>query len=441
MEECNFKSWLVIVLPVGGTFSPLRERLGFHARELTPKVIRKITVLAGETRSYKRAVIALAEADVPISIKTVERVIHDIGGELTIRRDSDPKTDNALALPSDCPPELAIAECDGGRIRCRHPDQGPGVHPVGEGWRETKMACLIRAQHQTFEEDPQPEPPECFCDPRHVAKLAETEAFSVASPIPQDPPSETATDESSAESSTIQTVDWRPKRLVRTVLASMADAKAFGQQMQREAKRRRFYESATKAFLGDGLPWNWSIWKDRFSDFTPILDFIHALSYVFVAAKTVFPEAPADGWSQYLVWMRGCWQGEVGQVLNELRSWQTKLGEPPADASDQDPRKILVKTITYLENNQTRMRYDEYRQQGLPVTTAWMESLVKEMNYRVKGTEMWWNDPDGAEAILQIRAATLSEDNRLARHLDTRPGSPFTRPPKTPRLDAEKIKS
>ena len=441
MGGLNFKSWSVVVLPVGGTFSPLRERLGFHARELTPKVIRKITVLAGETRSYKRAVIALAEADVPVSIKTVERVVHDIGGELTTRRDSDPKTDNALALQSDCPPELAIAECDGGRIRCRHPDQGPGVHPVGEGWRETKIACLIRAQHQTFEEDPQPEPPECFCDPRHVAKLAETEALSVASPIPQDPPSGLATDESSEESPTIQPVDWRPKRLVRTVLASMAEAKEFGKQMQREAKRRRFYDSATKAFLGDGLPWNWSIWKDRFSDFTPILDFIHALSYVFVAAKTVFPEAPADGWSQYLVWMRGCWQGEIGQVLDELRSWQTKLGEPPADALDQDPRKILAKTITYLENNKARMRYDEYRKRGLPVTTAWMESLVKEMNYRVKGTEMWWNDPEGAEAILQIRAASLSEDNRLARHLDTRPGSPFTRPPKTPRATAKKIKS
>ena len=32
---------------------------------------------------------------------------------------------------------------------------------------------------------------------------------------------------------------------------------------------------------------------------------------------------------------------------------------------------------------------DECLRQGLPVTTAWMESLVKEVNYRVKGTEMF----------------------------------------------------
>ena len=71
-----------------------------------------------------------------------------------------------------------------------------------------------------------------------------------------------------------------------------------------------------------------------------------------------------------------------------------------------------------------------YRRIGLPVTTAWMESLVKEVNYRVKGTEMFWNDPNGAEAILQVRVAALSDDDRLIRHLRQRPGSPFTRPTK-----------
>ena len=55
--------------------------------------------------------------------------------------------------------------------------------------------------------------------------------------------------------------DCGPERLVRTVLASIAESKVFGKQMEREAKRRRFFEAMAKAFLGDGLPWNWSIWK------------------------------------------------------------------------------------------------------------------------------------------------------------------------------------
>ena len=201
--------------------------------------------------------------------------------------------------------------------------------------------------------------------------------------------------------------------------------------MQREAKRRRFYEAPIKAFLGDGLEWNWSIWKRHFKDFIPILDFIHVLSYLFVMAKALHQDAD-DAWSQYNVWMRGCWQGEVAQVLAELKQWQRRLGEAPTDAPENDSRKLLAKTITYLTNNQGRMDYPQYRRQGLPVTTAWMESLVKEINYRVKGTEMFWNDPDGADSILQVRAACLSDDDRLSRHLQTRIGCPFVRRPKAP---------
>jgi hypothetical protein len=87
------------------------------------------------------------------------------------------------------------------------------------------------------------------------------------------------------------------------------------------------------------------------------------------------------------------------------------------------------------------MDYQEYRRQGLPVTTAWMESLIKEVNYRAKGTEMFWNDPEGAEAILQVRAAALSDDGRLVRHLKSRPGSAFTRRPKPLKASSERIRS
>jgi hypothetical protein len=73
------------------------------------------------------------------------------------------------------------------------------------------------------------------------------------------------------------------------------------------------------------------------------------------------------------------------------------------------------------------MDYPQYRRLGLPVTSAPMESLIKQMNLRVKGTEMFWDDPDGAEAILHLRAAALSEDGRLDDYLSKRPGWSFHR--------------
>ena len=411
--------------------------MGFDARELTPLMVLKIGVTAAETRSFKRGAIVMKDvAGVTVSAKTIERVVLNVGQELAERRDADPKSDQALAARTENVPDLAVVECDGGRIRTREPDRGPGVHLSGEGWREDKNACLIRAQRKTFTEDPQPEPPECFYDLKHVAKIAETEALSVAAPLPMSPTKR----EEESESDTPKPAKWGPKRLVRTVLSSLADAKTFGKQMAREASRRRFCEAAAKVFLGDGLAWNWTIWKQFFRDFTPILDFIHVLSYLFLAAKAVHAAA-GDAWSQYLVWMRGCWQGDVTQVLDELKHWKEKLGEAPKDAAESDPRKVIAKTVTYLGNNVERMKYPDYRKQGFPVTTSWMESLVKELNYRVKGTEMFWNNPEGAEAILQVRAAALCDDDRLVKHLRTRPGCAFTRRRKPRKTSLEKCRS
>jgi len=75
---------------------------------------------------------------------------------------------------------------------------------------------------------------------------------SVASPLRTD---KTPSDEEE-EVEAAPPDDWRPKRLVRTVVSSMCRSKEFGRQMHREAKRRRFFEANAKAFLGDGLEWN-----------------------------------------------------------------------------------------------------------------------------------------------------------------------------------------
>lgn len=82
--------------------------------------------------------------------------------------------------------------------------------------------------------------------------------------------------------------------------------------------------------------------------------------------------------------------------------------------ADDDPREVVRVSRVYLNNNQTRMNYPAYRKQGLPLTSTLMESLIKAMNYRVKGSEKFWNNPAGANHILAIKAADLSEDDRLS---------------------------
>jgi hypothetical protein len=394
--------------------------LGLTSREQTPGFTERLTYAAAETRSFRRAEVVMQRVGGNlVSFKTIERVTQDVGQELVALRDTAlDEAQGGLAHVPEAPPQLAVVQSDGGRIRTRQPGHGPGVHQ--EAWRETKNACLLRMSHQTFAEDPHPELPQAFCDPKHVAKIAEKEAPS-ASAVAE------ALCASLSEEATDEPPDWRPKRLVRTCLSSMARCEEFGRQMAREAQQRRFDEAPCRAFLGDGLPWNWSIWRDHFPSYVPILDFVHVLSYLYVAALSQSADYAA-GWAHYLDMANRCWQGRAAEVIEELAAWLSAQGIVATQAlDDHDPRQPMQDAWRYLTNNQQRMDYPSYRRQGMPVTTALMESLVKEINYRVKGTEMFWNDPEGAEAILQVKAAALCDDDRLAEYLSHRPGQPFVR--------------
>src|SRR5207244_7990255 len=79
-------------------------------------------------------------------------------------------------------------------------------------------------------------------------------------------------------------VDWPPKRLVRTCVATQQSSDEFGPLVAQEAYSRGFFEAKRRAFLGDGLKYNWTIQRKWFKDFEAIADFIHPLSYLYVSA-------------------------------------------------------------------------------------------------------------------------------------------------------------
>ena len=417
---------MLIARPVAEIFFPQRVALGLDARESTPGFKRQLIILGVETRSFDRAAkVCEGVLGFKVDDNTIGRLCHEAGEDLSAAKHTDWKA----VLPGEVPvPEVAIVESDGGRVRTRKTDCGPGVHLDGNGWNESKNAIMVSATSTVSEVDPQPQPPECFLDCEHVAKLAEMGKVSERAEKQAD----SASDEPDAQEPQPEPTakpkqpSHKPKRILRSVVSSMKSSKQFGKQMVREAKRRKFFESSRKAFVGDGLACNWKIHATHFGDFTPILDFTHAVTYLFEASVICYGKSE-EAWSTYTRWMTATWQGRVREVIDELQEQQQRIGLPPEKVSADDPRERMRCVIQYLENNASRMRYDKYRCQGLPTTSAWMESTVKEMNYRVKGTEMFWNNPEGAESILQLRAAALCDDDRLARFLTYRPGSPYVR--------------
>lgn len=183
----------------------------------------------------------------------------------------------------------------------------------------------------------------------------------------------------------------------------------FGPILATAAWRWGFFAASRKAFIGDGSENNWTIWRHQFSSFVPILDFIHALSYVFAAAMA--GRKFAEGWSTYKRWIGWVWRGEVAKVIAEMAQRQLDLGTREAGA-ESCPRQVVARGLAYLQNHQDRMRYAEYRRLCLPMTSSYVESAVKQFNQRVKGTEKFWSEP-GAESLLQLRADHLSEDEPL----------------------------
>jgi hypothetical protein len=362
-----------------------------------------------------------------ISARHVARLTADIGAELAAQRDHEveQRRQRQLSPRVTAPPAVAVVEVDGGRLSTRQPGCGPGIHDVQP--KEDEIACLISRDGPEHEGDPQPEPPPSFLEPRRVQKLVQqmksraalrdeeeaTEGTAAAAP-PRPGPSE----------------PWvgAPRPLLRTCVASMAKSRRFGPMVAAEAQGRDFYEAPRRAFVADGLSYNWKIWRGYFRDFEPITDFLHVLCYLYLAAYAV-GGAEVDRWSRYVRWLRACWRGQVQEVLDELAAAREGLGPTGEgeDLPDGDPREVVREAWVYLRNNQARMGYARYRRAGLPVTSSLVESLVGECNERVKGPQKHWNRPEGAELILQVRAAVLSEDDRLARHFAQRAGNPYRR--------------
>src|SRR5262249_37085303 len=153
------------------------------------------------------------------------------------------------------------------------------------------------------------------------------------------------------------------------------------------------------AFLGDGQAYNWSIQRGYFPDFEPVVDLLHVLCYLYLAAWAAGGDE-ARRWALYLAWLRACWQGRVDEGIVQLRAWRGRLGEPPEEEVD-DPRRLVAEALRYLGNNRGRMDYPRYRREGLPVTSSLVESLVGQFNARVKGPQKFWSraEGEGAESI------------------------------------------
>ena len=370
-----------------------------------------MAVSQGARYAFSEAAYNLEElANLHISGRHVLRLTERIGTEWAQRRDQELEAYKQGQLPRlyTQAPAAAAVMLDGGRAQTRATPSGPGVKDPE--WHEPKYGCFLTLDTKPSATDPQPDVPAKFLNEKVVPKLVQ-EIQSVRAPA-QTRAQPKTTPRRRQRKKPVK----RPSRhVLRTVIATMAAVDEFGYQVVVEVFKRGLDLAQRKACVCDGQKSNWTVWEEHLKDlgFIPILDFLHLLTYLYAAAYARGGTA-TECWARYTQWLTWAWSGAREKLMLALNAACHTVGEPPEDASDTDRRCVVAKARTYVANNLEKMDYPRYRKLGLPISSAPVESTIKQFNKRVKGTEKFWRK-DALEAVLQVRAAQLCEDNRTAR--------------------------
>jgi hypothetical protein len=397
------------VLCAGRLFFPLDQSLKLGIEGYAPVLVRKI-VSQGGRYAYAEAAHNLKElAEQEISAQHVLRLTERIGAEWAAQRDREIEVfkQDRLARSYAQAPTVAVAMLDGGRVQTREEPSGPGVSKPE--WHEPKYGCFLTLDSKPSQVDPQPEPPGKFLDRENVPQLVrQIQSVRGAAKTREEPRKGTASSKPKRKKKN------KPasRKLLRTVIATMAGVEEFGYQVALEVYKRGLDLAARKACVCDGQKSNWTVWEVHLKKqgFIAILDFLHLLTYLYAAAQAL-GGTDQQRWTRYTQWLTWAWEGRRDELLLAINGAAAQVGSPPDNAPETDPRRVIEKTQTYVTNNIEKMDYPRYRKQGLPISSAPVESTIKQFNKRVKGTEKFWRT-SAVEAVLQVRAAQLSHDGR-----------------------------
>jgi hypothetical protein len=184
-----------------------------------------------------------------------------------------------------------------------------------------------------------------------------------------------------------------------TYVGAIETAEAFGTRIYAEAIRRGVTRAAQVIVLGDGAHWIWGIAEEHFYGAIQIVDLYHAREHLALIANLVY----GTGAIKSKEWMEARREqldaGDVEAVIasvHRLRPSNTKVEDEVRTAAD------------YFHRNAERMRYAEFRKQGLFVGSGVVEAGCKMIcGQRLKLSGMHWT-VRGANAIIALRCCQLS---------------------------------
>ena len=351
---------------VNGLFPPLDRRLGIPRRGASTRLIRKACE-ANRAGSFEQAANLLNSlAGLHITAKQVQLLTERVGSVQARQRDAATGSFLKLRLAPAPPPDplpLIVITADGGRVQTIQDDPD-------EKWKENKVGVVYDAL-------PRPEQPG---------------------------------------------VEYEgPPPITRSVVATMEPWEKLGGHLSALANRRGYSHARQTLFLSDGAASIRSVREQSFPDAAFVLDWAHAAEHVHQTAQAAFGNtAQAEPWAERQ--KTRLWNGQLDLFLRELRTLAKTHGPPPPKAGPNDPRRILANQLDYFSTNRAGLDYPTFRKRGWPIGSGIIESTIKQLAKRVKGTEKHWT-MNGAEHTLQVVAHLLSEDLSWELFWTTYPGA------------------
>jgi len=173
----------------------------------------------------------------------------------------------------------------------------------------------------------------------------------------------------------------------------------FGHRLYAEALRRGLDNAQQVCVLGDGASWIWNLAEEYFYEAIQIIDLYHAREHYWNAARSVLGTDPdaLHPWTEAR--RKELDRGKVERVMDAIGN---------LCPSTETQAKILKSEITYFEKNRNRMRYAEFRRQGLFVGSGVVEAGCRTViGQRLKQSGMHWT-VKAANRIVALRCCILS---------------------------------
>jgi hypothetical protein len=175
-----------------------------------------------------------------------------------------------------------------------------------------------------------------------------------------------------------------PAPAVRSVVAAVAPAEAFGERCLAEAQRLGLTQEQRLSVLGDGAEWIWNLAEQRFAGAAQVLDVYHAVEHLAAVGRQALGEGEALG-----PWLEAARRQLLGDGYAGVCA---VLGRPPDEpAAAERLAAAAGSALNYFCGHRERLGYALRLRRGQVIGSGLVEGTIKEqVNLRLKRTGARW---------------------------------------------------